>query len=121
MPRSEKYSLKIAISKKTALCCFYCGSYPGTKSMQIDHFIPKALGGSDHIENLVLACKPCNASKNNRTIEEFRSVRIVQNSAYSGIISSTQAIRLVELGAVLDLPDHKFWFELNDFSGVAPV
>jgi hypothetical protein len=38
---------------------------------QIDHVIPKSRGGSNKIDNLVLACGKCNASKNARTPEEW--------------------------------------------------
>jgi len=40
--------------------CVYCGE----PAVEIDHFIPKALGGSDALSNLVPACRSCNASKN---------------------------------------------------------
>jgi 5-methylcytosine-specific restriction endonuclease McrA len=40
--------------------CAYCGG----EATEMDHFIPKALGGSDDWDNLVPACRTCNASKN---------------------------------------------------------
>ena len=40
--------------------CLYCGA-PGPST--IDHFIPRALGGSNELENLVPACTPCNQRK----------------------------------------------------------
>lgn len=39
--------------------CRYCGE-PGD---QIDHVVPIAMGGSNRISNLVLACQPCNSRK----------------------------------------------------------
>lgn len=43
--------------------CCYCGVSltPGTRT--IDHVIPRSLGGSNKIDNLVLACSPCNEEK----------------------------------------------------------
>ena len=54
--------------------CVYCQK-AGTPEMgpdgrvwHIDHGYPKALGGDDDIENLILACATCNISKNKKTV-----------------------------------------------------
>jgi len=39
--------------------CAYCGG----PFHDVEHFIPRALGGSDDFENLVPACSECNAAK----------------------------------------------------------
>ncbi len=49
-------------------CCVYCGS---VKSLQIDHIIPRNKGGKDAGENLVWACRKCNASKNDTDLLEW--------------------------------------------------
>jgi 5-methylcytosine-specific restriction endonuclease McrA len=47
--------------------CAYCGvDIPAHFK---DHVVPKALGGSDDEANIVPCCKPCNASKSQRTPE----------------------------------------------------
>lgn len=54
--------------------CHYCNehfSYTGWKAPTIDHKVPKALGGNDHLVNLVLACGHCNAKKANIPYEVF--------------------------------------------------
>ena len=47
--------------------CIYCGydgrTFNGWALLQVDHFKPKALGGSDEMENLVTACVICNHMK----------------------------------------------------------
>ena len=45
--------------------CAYCGS-EGT--LEWEHIIPLARGGPDSIDNLVLACRPCNAAKGTKDI-----------------------------------------------------
>ena len=40
--------------------CFYCNS---KESLEFDHFIPKALGGTNDIDNVVIACRECNSKK----------------------------------------------------------
>lgn len=44
--------------------CRYCGTSAGEgATLTVDHVIPVALGGSDKPDNLVAACKDCNAGK----------------------------------------------------------
>lgn len=40
--------------------CFYCGSM---SALGLDHVIPLHLKGPNRVENLVVCCRPCNASK----------------------------------------------------------
>ena len=49
--------------------CVYCGATD--TPLNLDHVRPRSQGGSDRVSNLVLACVPCNQTKNNRPIEEF--------------------------------------------------
>jgi 5-methylcytosine-specific restriction endonuclease McrA len=56
--------------------CFYCSepiSFYRKKadSLEVDHKTPISRGGADCVENLVAACKPCNAMKRTMTAEEF--------------------------------------------------
>jgi 5-methylcytosine-specific restriction endonuclease McrA len=43
--------------------CQYCGR----KAENVDHVIPRSRGGLHTWENVVAACRPCNARKENRT------------------------------------------------------
>ncbi len=52
--------------------CVYCGNVYQYDELQIEHMIPKALGGSDHIRNCQLACCHCNQAKGTMTDIEFR-------------------------------------------------
>ena len=47
--------------------CQYCGS---TRSLTIDHVVPKSRGGEDTWQNLVVACGPCNTKKGDRPLEQ---------------------------------------------------
>jgi 5-methylcytosine-specific restriction endonuclease McrA len=47
--------------------CRYCGSI---ERLSIDHVRPRVQGGSDDLENLAVACRPCNSRKNGRTPEQ---------------------------------------------------
>jgi 5-methylcytosine-specific restriction endonuclease McrA len=50
--------------------CQYCGCRPGRAELTLDHIVPRAQGGESSWENLVAACRPCNARKGNRTPEQ---------------------------------------------------
>lgn len=49
--------------------CRYCGGTPD--KLQIDHILPVSRGGTDALENLAVACLPCNASKKDRFLEDW--------------------------------------------------
>lgn len=50
--------------------CFWCQENIAS-GYHIDHFIPVSKGGSNHPENLVCSCAPCNLSKNAKMPWEF--------------------------------------------------
>ena len=50
--------------------CQFCGKKLPTDKLTIDHIIPKSKGGKMVWENVVLACMPCNAKKDDQTPEE---------------------------------------------------
>jgi len=54
--------------------CYYCGrdlrELPTIQNHH-DHVIPLSIGGTNTIDNIVPCCGSCNASKSNRTPEEY--------------------------------------------------
>lgn len=55
-------------------CCAYCGINLHHK-YDVDHIHPISRGGSNWPDNLALACETCNASKSDKTPEEWQKVR----------------------------------------------
>lgn len=53
--------LRYAILERDQFRCNYCKQTE--VQLEVDHVIPKSLGGSDLPENLVAACKDCNIGK----------------------------------------------------------
>jgi 5-methylcytosine-specific restriction endonuclease McrA len=51
--------------------CFYCRKSIPKGEATVDHIEPQKLGGKSHIQNLALACKPCNAAKGHSVIDVF--------------------------------------------------
>ena len=50
--------------------CAYCGCSLAFKNATKDHIVPVSLGGKTIMTNLVAACKPCNAKKDNKTLHD---------------------------------------------------
>ena len=48
--------------------CCYCGS---VEHLAVDHLIPRIKGGGDDSDNLILACRTCNSSKQGRDLLEW--------------------------------------------------
>ncbi|EMT46443.1 HNH endonuclease signature motif containing protein [Anoxybacillus flavithermus] len=58
------YRILISFGENT---CFYCGKLLDKRSAaHVDHFIPWSFVQTDHLWNLVLACRTCNISKKDR-------------------------------------------------------
>lgn len=93
--------------------CFYCGNK--SDSLCIDHFIPKSLGGSDHISNLMNSCRSCNSAKSNRTLEEFRYTVMCKKSKFSNVLTGVSVKKLEDLGIYIPLSGHIFHFERKSY------
>lgn len=61
LERTERFR----ILHRDRFMCRYCLAMPGSDLMEVDHLIPRSLGGSDNPLNLVASCKTCNSRKSN--------------------------------------------------------
>jgi len=52
--------------------CQYCGVRPPRSQLNLDHVIPRSLGGRTSWENVVCSCVDCNRRKGGRTPEQAR-------------------------------------------------
>ena len=53
-------------------CCLGCGEHFRSQNLEVDHIVPRAKGGTDHLENLQLLCGHCNRVKGDRGMEYLR-------------------------------------------------
>ena len=63
------YEMREYLLEKFNRTCVYCGAK--NVPLQVEHIVPKALGGSNRISNLTLACDACNKAKGALPIEEY--------------------------------------------------
>lgn len=62
-------SLRDAVYARDGKACVYCGCSDGP--FHLDHVFPVSAGGQNDLDNLVVACRPCNLSKGAKTLEEW--------------------------------------------------
>lgn len=67
---SEWAPVRLRIFERDNYTCRYCGRR-GEK-LECDHVLPLSRGGTNDDSNLAAACVPCNRSKRNRTVEEWK-------------------------------------------------
>ena len=72
-PSAKEWTqLRAAVLKEHGHSCAYCGDTEAP--LAIDHVVPVSRGGSNHLRNLVPACKRCNSAKGDKTWGEWSSV-----------------------------------------------
>jgi 5-methylcytosine-specific restriction endonuclease McrA len=63
------YQVREYLLEQWQRTCAYCGARD--TPLQVEHIVPQVRGGSDRIDNLTLACAPCNQRKGTKTAGEF--------------------------------------------------
>lgn len=61
----------MAWKKAQPKVCYWCGK---KCAPTVDHYMPLSKGGPHEVENLVIACRPCNTKKNSKDPEQFRAL-----------------------------------------------
>jgi 5-methylcytosine-specific restriction endonuclease McrA len=55
------------ILQRDGFRCVYCGTTEGT--LEVDHIVARANGGTSKSDNLATACRPCNLAKSDKTLD----------------------------------------------------
>ena len=69
--RHLRYS-RANVFARDKFTCQYCGVKPPRSELNLDHVIPRSLGGRPTWENVVCSCVDCNRHKGGRTPEQAR-------------------------------------------------
>ena len=69
MKRGVKFS-RVNVMTRDGFRCQYCGDRRALSELTYDHVVPRSKGGRTDWDNIVTACRPCNARKGGRTPEE---------------------------------------------------
>ncbi len=68
--------------------CCWCGRHTTDErgrghSATVEHVVPKAEGGSDDMDNLVMACMRCNNERGRRSAEDYLTELVRRRSEYT--------------------------------------
>jgi len=66
-------SIKYEVLKRAQFRCELCGISADEKALEVDHIVPKNLGGEDSINNYQALCYSCNAMKRDTDDTDFRN------------------------------------------------
>ena len=79
-------SVRYSVFKRANFHCELCGIRADDKALEVDHVVPKSLGGADDISNYQALCYSCNASKGNRDSTDLAGNRIDYTSRVDGCL-----------------------------------
>lgn len=82
--------------------CWFCGTFVPKEQSTIDHLIPRAAGGTDIADNIVMSCKPCNSAKMHHSLEEYRDRKA--KLANGIVFTAAQATWLKAQGFTGEIP-----------------
>ena len=69
--RHVRYS-RVNVFARDKFTCQYCGTRPPRSHLNLDHVVPRTLGGKTTWENVVASCVDCNRRKGGRTPKQAR-------------------------------------------------
>lgn len=82
-----------SIMSRDIRACRYCGS---SDRLGVDHVIPRKRGGTDSAENIVVACRKCNARKQSRTPEEA-GMALLTREQHRRMAAYRRSVRVLHL------------------------
>ena len=68
-------TLRYEVLKKAQFHCELCGISADVRALEVDHIVPRNLGGTDDPSNLQALCYSCNSMKRDRDQTDCRKVR----------------------------------------------
>lgn len=77
---------RLNVLKRDKYHCQYCQKSMTASEAEIDHVLPKRLGGKSSFENCVAACRGCNGRKGSRKLEDTELKLIRQPTAPVGAL-----------------------------------
>ncbi len=72
IPKRHVRFSRINIFARDAFTCQYCNVRPARSELNLDHVVPRSLGGKTTWENVVCSCLDCNRRKGGRTPRQAR-------------------------------------------------
>jgi len=112
IPRRHVRFSRLNIFGRDDFTCQYCGRRPTRADLNLDHVIPRALGGRSTWDNVVCSCLACNRRKGGRTPRQAgmklrrRPVK-PRWTPLANLVSSS--VRYKEWRPFLNVVDASYW------------
>jgi 5-methylcytosine-specific restriction endonuclease McrA len=112
IPKRHVRFSRLNIYARDGFTCQYCGDRPARSELNLDHVVPRSLGGKSTWENVVCSCLDCNRRKGGRTPRQARlSLRRKpvrpQWTPFVNLMLST--VRYQEWRPFLNIVDASYW------------
>jgi len=71
--------LRALVLSRDGSRCLMCGAKAGDLgvTLEVDHVVPVADGGTDDLDNLATLCQPCNRGKSSLRLRDYRLLSLV--------------------------------------------
>jgi len=112
VPRRHVRFSRINIFARDGFICQYCGQRPARSELNLDHVVPRALGGRSTWENVVCSCVECNRRKGGRTPEQagLRLRRLPLRPRWTPLTNlMLSSVRYREWRPYLNVVDASYW------------
>ena len=111
-PRRHVRFSRINLMARDNFRCQYCRRKPSRSELNLDHVVPRALGGRSTWENVVTSCVDCNRRKGGRTPKQARMtlVRLPVRPRWTPLMNlMLSSVRYDEWKPFLNVVDASYW------------
>lgn len=112
MPKRYVRFSRINIFARDNFTCQYCGDRPVRSELNLDHVVPRALGGRSTWDNVVCSCVDCNRRKGGRTPEQagLSLTRLPAKPRWTPLMNlMVSSVRYKEWRPFLNVVDASYW------------
>ena len=107
-------TLRYEVLKRAKFRCELCGVSAEDRALEVDHILPRNLGGSDNLTNLQALCFSCNAMKRDRDATDFRGVSDSYNHREAGCL-------FCDVDAARVIAENELAYVIRDAYPVTPL
>lgn len=112
IPKRHVRFSRINVYARDNFTCQYCSGRRPRSELNLDHVVPRALGGKSTWENVVCSCLACNRKKGGRTPEQagLRLRRIPVRPRWTPLVNlMLSSVRYKEWKPFLNVVDASYW------------
>ncbi|MAE94814.1 MAG: HNH endonuclease [Planctomycetota bacterium] len=118
LPKRHVRFSRINLMARDNFQCQYCGLRPSRGELNLDHVVPRALGGRSTWENVVTSCVDCNRRKGGRTPRQahMKLRSLPERPRWTPLMNlMLSSVRYEEWRPFLNVVDASYWnVELAD-------